>query len=388
MNKRILAAIMCIAMIFCLTSCDMGTNNDKNKTNNAINDEVVNKYLEETKNMDEADFLTFAEEYANSAKPIYVMQKVVDSKIDLISKENYDTVRQAEWVNIIFNIAKFQDLFSIYSYGLDFNDDNTINYESSINQIDDEIFEVIYENMTKNGLKLMRRNDEPYVTTDVEAFLTRVGDVQEAFKEYLQIVNEIDKHDFLRNGVINYDNLAHCMAFSDEFIKNKTDDKIWETVYQQYYYQVMMYTGLYGYGGFVNEDNSFNTDYEEIVNRHISENPNTIFTELMTDILQKVKEASTQEEFNIDKVQSIVDAIFEEKTQDYFYDFYEKIYPSQYAEMKASQEGESDGHEIIDNINPEDGTGTDIGVDLSPESGSNENIVTTTSAEASSAPQE
>lgn len=322
-------------MIFCLASCD---NSNTNKDNTSTIDEYLDKYLEDTSKMDEADFITFAEDYANSAKPVYILKDVIDSKIDSISSANYDTIRQSEWVNIIFNIAKYQDLLSVYSYGISFNDDDTIDYEKTIETIGDGVFEQIYESLEKNGLRLTKRNDELYVTTDVLAFIERAGDIQEAFKKYLEIVNEIDTHNFLKNSVINYDNIVHCLVFCDDFMKNQTGDKIWETVYQQYYYQVMMYVGLYGYGGCINEDNSWNVDFEEMANNHIAENPDTIFASIMTKVLEKAKEASESEDFNLDKVQEITDSTFEETTRDLFYEFYKTVYPAQYAQMMAAQE--------------------------------------------------
>lgn len=342
--KNIVSGILAGVMFISLTAC-----NQSPAANNPTKDNKdATEYIQKVKDMDEADFITYIQEYASAAKTVPILYQVVDSKINSISEENYELVRQTEWVSIIYNIAKFQDLIEIYNYGLVFNDDDTFNYEETVAKIGDGVFENIYQGLVDNNLKLIRRNDAPYVTTDVPAFIKRAGNIGEAFKGYLEIVNEIDNHYFIKNGKVSYENLVYCMTFSDKFLKTYTDDQIWETVYQQFYYQMMMYTGLYQVGGFMNEDKSYNVDFEAIVEKDIAEHPDTLFAEAMTSVLEAVKAQDKTNGWNLDILQLIVDEAVEKVTDTYFRDFYKNVYPDRYQQMIESEKLQNEGLTIED----------------------------------------
>ena len=333
--KKIICLIMAIGMALSMVACG-------NNTTNEIQYDSLNtdKYLEEVASMDEADFLTYIQDYALSAKPTYILYDIVDSKMDTISEANRETVRQTEWVSLVYNIAKYKDLVSIYSEGIVFNDDETFNYEESIANIGDGTFEDIYNDMLACGLVICKRNDNIYVTTDVISFVNRAGeDIGDAFRDYISIVNEIDKYSFLRDGIVNYENIEHCLVFSDNFLKTHKTDKIWETVYQQYYYQTLMYTGLYEIGGFFNEDGSYNPDFEGLLTEAINEHPNTLFAEIMKltmdDVLAYVAQNS-ESSFDYDVLQTILDNAFTEVLDPYYFEFLKVNYPEEYEEIMDS----------------------------------------------------
>ena len=339
MNKNILRITSGVLIVGLLAGCTPATPPSPTQTTEPMN---ASPYIEQVKSMDEETYISYIQEYANSAKPRNILYSIVDSRKDLMNDKNHELIRQTEWVSTVFNIAKYQDLIGVYDYGLVYNDDDSFNYEETVKKIGDGLFEKIYESMTKDGFKVMRRNDALYVTTDVPAFLERAGDVSENFKGYLNIVNEIDNNHFIREGKVNYDNLVHCMTFADNYLKTYTDDIIWETVYQQFYYQTMMYVGLYGVGGFMNEDGSYNPDFETRVSEDIKANQNTLFADIMQRTLEGVKNQSTGE-WNSNTLQLTLDDCINEVMDQYWLDFYKNTDPDTYNELieqaQSSQEG-------------------------------------------------
>lgn len=344
--KKIAGIALAGVMVLSLAACGQNANTVPDTQTAKYESLNTQKYLDEVKNMDEADFITYAQSFAASAKPTKILYDVVDSKIEGISAENKEILRQAEWVSIIYNIAKYQDLLTVYSNGLVYNDDSSLNYEATVANVGDGVFEEIYKNIIDSDLKVMERNDALYITTNVPNFIERAGnDINDAFKGYLSVVNEIDNHHFLKDEKVNYDNLAHCMIFSDEFLKTHNNDQIWETVYQQFYYQGMMYVGLYELGGFMNEDGSYNPDFETIVQKHIDENPDTLFAKIMTCVLEKVK-IQKDGEWNYDTLQLVFDECINTYMDEYYMNFLKIVYPEEY-EMIMSSSNNSEENIVL-----------------------------------------
>lgn len=295
--SKVLMLTLCSVLMLGLFLTGCSSKSDSND-NSAI-------LIKDTKAMNDSEFMEWIQSYATSAKPINTLFKVVDAKMSSIADENKQSIREMEWVNIIYNIAKYQDLMDTYSYGLSFNDDGTFNYEESKKTINDPVFNSVYEDGIKNNnLELMWKNDAVYVTTDVLSFKNRISqNVSDAFKDYLDVVNKCDETYFIKDGKVFYDNIESCLIFEQDFLSKHLDDQLWDTVFQQYYSQSMMYLGLYGTGGFGNDDGTLNETFYDTINAAIERNKDSKFGILMSEVVAQVK---VQTDFSLDALDVIL----------------------------------------------------------------------------------
>ena len=284
--KKMIATLLSGVLVFSLAACSQ-TPQVTEAPNNL--ETMGAELIEQTKDMTREEYLNFAGDYALNAKEIVPFSMVNAAKKAELSPEDIISVYQFEWVNIIYNISKYQSLLGTYSHMLQFNDDGTLDYEATKALITDGVFEAMYEGMTENGLKVLWRNDSVYVTTDVLAFKEKVkDDVDKSFTDYLDIVHNTDSVHFIKDSKLNYDNILNCMIFEEGFLREHQENELWETIYQQFYAQFMMYTGLYGTGGFLNEDGSYNSDFETRFKQDIEANYGTYFASVGAAIIDQL----------------------------------------------------------------------------------------------------
>ena len=298
--KKMIAALLSGVLIFSLAACSQ-TPPATEESNDL--EAMGAQLIEQTKDMTREEYLNFAGEYALNAREIVPFSMMNEAKKPELSPEDIISVYQFEWVNIIYNISKYQSLLGTYSHMLQFNDDGTLDYEATKALITDGVFEAMYEGMTENGLKVLWRNDSVYVTTDVMAFKEKVkNDVDKSFTDYLDIVHNTDSVHFIKDSKLNYDNILSCMIFEENFLREHQENELWETIYQQFYAQLMMYTGLYGTGGFFNEDGSYNSDFETRFKQDIEANYGTYFASIGAAVIDQLagvnKDEITSSEIN------------------------------------------------------------------------------------------
>lgn len=359
----LLAGVMSISV---LAGCN---SNETIENNNSDVQKMGEELIQETKDMTEEEYLNFAGQYALDAREIVPFQIVNDAKLSQLSEGAIINVFQFEWVNTIYNISKYQSLLSTYSHALSFNDDGTLNYEETTKSVTDGVFQAMYKGMTDNGLQVLWKNDSVYVTTDVIAFRDRVKDyVDEPFVDYIDIVAHTDAAEFIKDGKINYDEILGCMIFEEDFLRNHQTNELWETIYQQFYAQMMMYTGLYGTGGFFNDDGSYNSDFETRFKNDIEANYGTYFAAVGAAIIDQLS-TSNKDELDTTSMNTIVSYCLDNEFADEMVQFMD-LYGSE--DEQGSTVGDISGEDFVTII--DDGTSTSPETPSETETETSENV--------------